>query len=795
MTKKDEKYHFIGIGGIGMSGLANILLEKKCSVQGSDIALGYMTEGLEKSGAKIFRRQEASNITPDVKVVISSDIKPENPEYAQALLLKCELLHRSDLLKNLMDEKCSLAVAGTHGKTTTSSLLTEVLDHADLKPTFVVGGILARFKTNARLGSSNYFVAEADESDGTFLKYHPFGAIVTNIDRDHMNYFKTESSLIESFKKFMEQTTSKEHLVWCGDDSHLRAIDMGGTSYGFTEGCLAKLSNFGQRGWSLFFDLTFQGKSYKNIEVALTGRHNALNAAAVFILSLKLGVNEETIRTSLKSFFGAHRRAEKKGAIHSIEFIDDYAHHPTEISATLKAMRLAFGPKRIIAIFQPHRYSRVQDLLGTFGSSFQDVDEVVLTDIYAAGEKSIDGVTVERLKDEIDPFCSCRYVPRQSLALELIKILKAHDVCITLGAGCVTKVSSETLSLFQAQTPRKLKVGVVCGGRSNEHEVSLLSVKNVLNQLKADLYDVTLFTITKKGEWFVGKEKPEGHITQTVIEKLLDVDVVFPVLHGPFGEDGSLQGFLETLGVPYVGCCHRSSAICMDKALTKKLASLHNVPTLDFVDFKKGEWRVKREEIFSQILKKLCFPVFVKPLHLGSTMGVFRVMKREDLENAIEKAFRVDTEILVENGLDHPREIEFSVLGNDDPIAYPPGEILTQGKVYSYEGKYSQGEKAMGTSPKSDLPPHLIEQGIKLAKEAYLATGCSGMARVDFFLDQNQKLWFNEINPIPGFTNNSLFPKMCEVNGLSQSDLMDRLIILAMDRFRKNAALLNVCYE
>lgn len=445
-----SRYHFVGIGGIGMSGLAKILLSRNETVSGSDKASNRMTDLLKSQGATIFLGQEAKNIAADMTVVLSSDIKQDNPEYQAALRLKCPILHRSDVLNELMKGRLALAVAGTHGKTTTSSLLTEVMEASHTQPTFVVGGILAKFGTNASHGAGKYFIAEADESDGTFLKYHPYGAIVTNIDRDHMSHFKTDEALISSFKTFMSQVTSDKHLLWCGDDAHLSKLNMPGVSYGFSERCSARISAFQQYGWRIFFNLEWGGKKYSKIEVALTGQHNALNAAAVFTLALQLGLEESTIRSALASFKGVARRAEKKGEFNSIDFIDDYAHHPTEIKATLKAMRQAFGMRNLVVVFQPHRFSRSQECLGTFGEAFADADGVWITDIYGSGEASIPGVTHEVIQKEIEEFAMCSYVPRERLAARLCEVLRPLDVVITLGAGDVTKVAKETLDLFHS---------------------------------------------------------------------------------------------------------------------------------------------------------------------------------------------------------------------------------------------------------------------------------------------------------------------------------------------------------
>ncbi|WP_068470149.1 UDP-N-acetylmuramate--L-alanine ligase [Candidatus Protochlamydia phocaeensis] len=446
-----EHYHFIGIGGIGMSGLARLLLHKKKCVSGSDIAFNYTIEGLAKAGAIIHKGQAAENISAKMTVVYSSDIKPDNPEYQTAIQLQCALLHRSDLLVSLIGQYRSLAVAGTHGKTTTSSLLATVLVEAGLDPSFAVGGMLPEFQSNSRFGEGDLFAFEADESDRTFLKYHPFGAIVTNIDNDHLNNYEgSESLLIESFNTFMSQVASPDHLIWCGDDLHLRRLNRPGQRYGFSPDCEWVISNVRQDGFQVVFDLKGKEKKYSDIVLNLIGTHNALNAAAVFALSITLGIPEGAIRQTFKSFKGVLRRCEKKGEINNILFVDDYAHHPTEISATLKGLRLAVPNKRLIAVFQPHRYSRTKDCLGQYGNIFDAADELIVTDIYGAGETPIAGLSHELIIQEIQQSSplSCQYVSRPALSHKLSEMIRPDDVIITLGAGDVTKVAGETLALL-----------------------------------------------------------------------------------------------------------------------------------------------------------------------------------------------------------------------------------------------------------------------------------------------------------------------------------------------------------
>jgi UDP-N-acetylmuramate--alanine ligase len=448
-----EHYHFIGIGGIGMSGIARILLERNAKVSGSDIVSSPITEQLKQMGGKIFHGQSPNHITPSMTVVFSTDIKECNPEFQAAVKLKCRMLHRSEMLLELMKGFKTLAITGTHGKTTTTSLLSWVLHKSGVDPSFCIGGMLPQFKSNAMHGKGAYFVAEADESDGTFLRYHPYGGIVTNIDLDHMNYYKTETYLVDSFKKFMDLVVRLDLLFWCGDDARLNALEHKGVDYGFSKKCQLQCSSYRQDGWTSYCNIAFEGKYYDDVELGLVGQHNILNAAAVFGLALRLGMPEGKIRNALKTFGGVARRCEKKGEFKSILFLDDYAHHPTEIHTTLKGIKAAFPKRRLIAVFQPHRYSRTKDCIGMYGPIFNDADHLIVTDIYSAGEAQIPGLSAQNVLQEVQAFSkiSCCYVPRENLAMEIVKTASCHDVVITLGAGSITKVSHETLELLQRQ--------------------------------------------------------------------------------------------------------------------------------------------------------------------------------------------------------------------------------------------------------------------------------------------------------------------------------------------------------
>lgn len=789
-----QKCHFIGIGGIGMSALAEILLSRNQQVSGSDQSTNAMTSRLSKKGADIFIGHKAEHIVPKSTVIYSSSVNANNSEYKAAVELQCKILHRSCLLKDLMEGYRSLVVTGTHGKTTTTALLVKVLMMAKLDPSFAVGGISLDLKTNGYHGTGEYFVAEADESDGTFLKYLPFGAILTNIDFDHMEHFKTKENLIHSFESFCHGVSSDEHFFYCGDDSNLMKLAKkakpNAMSYGFLEGNQLRIIDYTQNGWESCLTIQFKGKIYKNIELSLIGKHNALNAAAVFGLCIQLNIDEEYIRKAFSSFKGVSRRSEKKSVLNGVLLIDDYAHHPTEIQATLKAIREAILEKKLIAVYQPHRYGRTKDILGTFKGAFNEASEVIVTDIYASGEKPIDGISHENILEELrDLKIPCRYVPRQDISNYLLQKLFPHDVVVSLGAGDITKLADEIKEGFEKKPIQKLKVGVFFGGRSTEHEVSIRSARNVATGLNPEYYEPHFFGISKSGNIVYGREFLEMEkilndanefIAADVFAKIQECDLFFPVLHGTFGEDGAIQGFFETLKKPYVGCDFRSSVVCMDKVITKQLMVLNDIATAPFVYFSNYQWKTDSHYLLNKIEKELVFPMYVKPAHLGSSVGVAKVGHFDELKIAIEKALEFDDKVLIENEV-KGREIEFAVLGNNNPKVFHPGEVLTNGNIYSYEAKYIS---EMKTNPQADLEKSIIDKGLNFAKMAYIIAGCQGLSRVDFFLDANNNYWLNEINTIPGFTSISLYPSICIANGLTPYELIDRLIVLCQDKMR-----------
>lgn len=429
---KNPMYHFLGIGGIGMSALVHILLEKGEKVSGSDLK---NTSHLKKLGVQITQK-----LPPQAKVVYSTAIKSDHPGIISAKKHNLPLIHRSALLKSLLEGKQALLVTGTHGKTSTTALLSWTLHAAGLKPTYAVGGILRNFNKNGGFGLGPYFVAEADESDGSFLNYSGDGAIITNIEKEHLDYWKSEKKILEGFQKFISQIKDLQLLFYCSDDPLLKELQPPGISYG-KKGAL-RLVSYKQEGMKMVFTATFKGVKYEEIELPLLGKENVLNALAVFGMALQLGIPEKKIRKAFSTFKGVKRRLEKVGEVNRITLYDDYAHHPTEIRSILLALRKAYPNRRLMILFQPHRYTRTKTL--DFSEAFEAADLAIITDIYSAGEKPILGVNgqsfCKKLKGD-----NALFLSKDKLLTLLPKMLVPGDVLVTAGAGDITEIGPQLL--------------------------------------------------------------------------------------------------------------------------------------------------------------------------------------------------------------------------------------------------------------------------------------------------------------------------------------------------------------
>jgi UDP-N-acetylmuramate--alanine ligase len=440
-------YHLIGIGGIGMSGVARLLLKSGLRISGSDLKENRITDELKGLGAEIFIGHRAQNITRQDVVVYSSAIKEDNCEIVQAKIAGIPLIRRAEALAELMQQKTVITVAGSHGKTTTTSLISYMLLEAGLCPTVAIGGILNNIATNACLGGGEFFVAEADESDGSFLSYAPKYSIITNIDREHLDYYHNFDNELNAFRSFIEQTLAEGCVFACSDDANLLNImhDYEGKHlfFGLTGPADIFAKNILFNGLASDFDAYFKNKFISRFHLALGGEHNISNALAVIGLGLELGIDLRRISGSLAGYQGAHRRLEIKFKNDLYLVIDDYAHHPSEIKATLAAVA-NLKVKRKIVVFQPHRYSRTQLLLNEFSRSFDQADYLIVTDIYAAGEQPINGINTQDLLKKIKEYSPEKkviYLAKDDILKHLRVIMQAGDLVISLGAGDIVRVT------------------------------------------------------------------------------------------------------------------------------------------------------------------------------------------------------------------------------------------------------------------------------------------------------------------------------------------------------------------
>lgn len=437
-----------------MSGIARIMLAQGATVSGSDVKESAVTTQLETLGARVFIGHAAQNQAGADVVVVSSAISSQNPELVEAQSRGAQIMARADALALVMAGKRSVAVAGTHGKTTTTSMLTVALQRAGLDPSFAIGGMINNSGTNAHLGSGDIFVAEADESDGSFLAYKPSGAIITNLELDHVDHFATLEVLTEAFKEFIDSIQPEGFLVACGDDENIQTLlasvsrtDLKIVTYGSENPSNDfQLSRIHLQSGSSVARLTHKGKVLGEVELSIPGFHNILNATAAIASAYCLGISLSDIFIGLLEFSGARRRFELKGTINKVRVIDDYGHHPTEVRVTLETARRYADGGKLYVIFQPHRFSRTQTFAREFGEALTLADQVYLLEVYAASEEAIPGVSslmIARNQDE----SKFHYQPSMiEVIQEVAGLVESGDVVLTLGAGDVNSVGPALLT-------------------------------------------------------------------------------------------------------------------------------------------------------------------------------------------------------------------------------------------------------------------------------------------------------------------------------------------------------------
>lgn len=452
-----EKIHFVGIGGIGMSGIAEVLLNLGYKVSGSDLRSSEITERLVILGAEIGLGHSAQNLKNVDVVVISSAVHDDNPEVVEAKRLHVPVIPRAEMLAELMRMKYGIAIAGTHGKTTTTSMAACILGHAGIDPTIVIGGKLNAIGSNAQLGQGKFLLAEADESDGSFLVLSPTIAVVTNIDADHLDHYSGGIEEIKStFVKFINKVPFYGLAVLCLDDKNIREIlplvKKRYLTYGLSSQADIRATHVRHDGFNTSFVVHYKGYRLGEVSFPMPGPHNVLNAMACIAVAMELDVPFSVIQEAFAGFSGVGRRFTVKGEPQGIMVVDDYGHHPVEIKATLAAARQGWPERRIVAAFQPHRYTRTHELFSEFVTAFYDADVLVLTDVYAAGEQPIEGATAERLCHEVRRHGQkdVTYIAnREDIPAHLMGTVKEGDIVITLGAGNIWQQGEALVRLLE----------------------------------------------------------------------------------------------------------------------------------------------------------------------------------------------------------------------------------------------------------------------------------------------------------------------------------------------------------
>ena len=440
--------HFVGIGGIGMSAIAFVLLKQGHKVSGSDVKRSRIVEKLESLGGKFYEGHHERNIEGADIVVFSSSITPENPELKAARNKMITTLHRADMLALIMNGRKGIAVTGAHGKTTTSSLIAHILYRAGLDPTAILGGEVKSLEGNARVGKGEHFVVEADESDGSFVHLKPFYSVITNIDAEHLDYYRNMGEIISWYLKFIEKIKPGGKLFACGDCDNLtralRGYEKEVVTFGLTAGRDIYPEKIKMHDSHSEFEIVYRGKRLGQAAINIPGIHNVSNAMAAFAVALELGLDFDTIKKSVEDFTGAARRFQVRYSGSGIKVIDDYAHHPAEINATILAAR-NWKPKRLIVAFQPHRFSRTKYLKDRFAACFDAADKLILTDIYAASEDELDNVSGKSIYEEVKRHGhkDVVYLPKKGLKEYILKEIKRGDMVLMMGAGDITSIAGE----------------------------------------------------------------------------------------------------------------------------------------------------------------------------------------------------------------------------------------------------------------------------------------------------------------------------------------------------------------
>ncbi|MBV6457535.1 MAG: UDP-N-acetylmuramate--L-alanine ligase [Fimbriimonadaceae bacterium] len=732
-----------------MAPLALMLRNRGFGVRGTDATGSPVVTKLLESGIEVGIGHSSLSPAEGEAVILTDAIDlRESPEVRRAQELDLGMFRRSQLLGWLLRDKKLIAVTGTHGKTTTTGLLGSALHAAGAEPGVVIGAESADFPGGVVEGSGEFVVVEACEAYDSLRDLDPFVVLLTNLEPDHLDFHGSWEGLKSHMLDFTCRIPANGALIACADDDGVNDL---------------RLRDLPTRNHPPFAEIPYGLSPAHRSSLAdqipplkLHGLHNRLNALGALAVCEFLKVDLDKAGAGLANFGGATRRLQILKD-DNIAVVDDYAHHPTEIRASIRALRERYANRRLVVVFQPHLYSRTADFLPEFAAALSLADQVVLTDIYPAREDPIPGISSARIAELLT--VPLQYVPSRHLLPRKVKeLVKENDVIVGMGAGNIDAFAPSFLQELERNGKR---VAVVFGGDSAEREISILSGNAVAEALESKGYSVTKYDITERlltGQSLADLTGPDRP------------DAAFLCVHGTHAEDGAIQGFFELLNIPYTGSGIQTSAIAMDKARTKVCLHEVGLPTADTVLLARGEH-------FDP--KALPCPAVVKPNAQGSTVGLSFVEKRSDLNDAIAKAFQYDEQVLIEPWLKGV-EISVPVLGDR---ALPIVEIVPASGRYDFGAKYERG------ATEEIIPARISESAARKASEyavlAHRLLGCNGATRTDMIVVGDRPVIL-EVNTIPGMTETSLLPNSAAAAGIGFADLCVWMIEEALQRRARN---------
>lgn len=733
-----------------MSAIARILLKEGREISGSDRELSPTLDDLRERGAQIIIGHRAENVSGAAALIVTDAVELDtNSETRTARELEIPMLRRSQALGQIVNRRKAIAVTGTHGKSTTSALLTAILADAGFDPFAVIGPAVEGWDGNVRFGNGEFAVVEACEAFDGLHDIDPELVVLTNLEADHLEYHGSLEALSESIANFVMKTTREPRLIYCADDGGAVEIHRRvgfGIPYGF--GIAPFEANY--RNGRLH-------TSFGELKLRVPGRHMAYDALGAATAAIALGVDPKAALSSLERAPGCKQRLEVLGEVRGVLVVNDYAHHPSAIAASFEALRESYPERRLVAVHQPHTYTRTRDMRREFVDVLATADVVILTDICPARERPIPGISAALYVEDLEARgIDVHYIPsRHLLPREVLKIVQSGDLVTSFGAGNISSFAPDFLKEFYREN-ETLRVCVLCGGESAEREVSLMSGLMVYEALQRKGFRVTTLDPNELMLYWgdvhplIGPDRP---------------DIVFPVMHGPADEDGRVQALLELLHIPYVGSGVEASALAMNKHESKARLAQARLTVPQGVLLRS-----------SHDLPELPTPAVVKPNRQGSTIGLTVVRDAKAMGAAVKKAFKYDDEVVIEE-LIEGIEISVPVIGDK---AFPAVEIVPPKGSYDFEAKYTPG--ATDEIVPARIPSHIERRAGEIAINAHRTLGLEDFSRTDMIV-RGEEIFVLEVNSMPGLTPTSLVPRSAESTGMSYDDLCERVLQVALERY------------